>query len=163
MDETDKKIAALLQKDCFMPQAEIAREVERVTSSVNERMRKLREDGFVRGYHADLDPDRVGFPILAFVNVLIDDAKNAASFPKRAVNIPEVLELHHVTGEWNFLIKVRARSTADFENVLTGRIKKLRGVVRTNTQIVLVAHKETRALPIEKPPSKSKLRSFEPT
>lgn len=148
MDETDKKIASLLQDDCFMPQAEIARAVERVTSSVNERMRKLREDGIVRGYHADLDPDRVGFPILAFVNVLIDDATNAAAFPKRATKVSEVLELHHVTGDWNFLIKIRARSTADLENILTSKLKKLRGVVRTNTQIVLVAHKETRALPL---------------
>lgn len=148
MDETDKKIAALLQEDCFLPQAEIARAVGRVTSSVNERMRKLKEDGIVRAYRADLDPDRVGFPILAFVSVLIDDAANAATFPKRAVNVPEVLELHHVTGDWNFLIKIRARSTADLENILTAKLKKLRGVVRTNTQIVLVAHKETRALPL---------------
>ena len=148
MDETDRKIAALLQGDCFLPQAEIARAVERVTSSVNERMRKLKEEGIVRGYHADLDPDRVGFPILAFVNVLIDDAKNAAAFPRSIVKIGEVIECHHVTGEWNFLLKVRARSTADLEHILTRRIKKTRGVVRTNTQIVLVAHKETRALPV---------------
>ena len=148
MDETDKKIAALLQEDCFTPQAQIARTVGRVTSSVNERMRKLREDGVVRAFRADLDPDRVGFPILAFVNVLIDDAANAAAFPKRTRKIPEVLELHHVTGDWNFLIKIRARSTADLENILTSKLKKQRGVVRTNTQIVLVAHKETRALPL---------------
>jgi Lrp/AsnC family transcriptional regulator, leucine-responsive regulatory protein len=148
MDDTDKKIAALLQDDCFLPQAEIARAVGRVTSSVNERMRKLKEDGIVRAYRADLDPDRVGFPILAFVNVLIDDAANASAFPKRAVKVPEVLELHHVTGDWNFLIKIRARSTADLEHILTAKLKKLRGVVRTNTQIVLVAHKETRALPL---------------
>jgi Lrp/AsnC family leucine-responsive transcriptional regulator len=148
MDETDKKIAALLQDDCFLPQAEIARAVGRVTSSVNERMRKLKEDGIVRAYRAELDPDRAGFPILAFVNVLMDDAVHAAAFPKRAAKIPEVLELHHVTGDWNFLIKIRARSTADLEGILTGKLKKLRGVVRTNTQIVLVAHKETRALPL---------------
>jgi Lrp/AsnC family transcriptional regulator, leucine-responsive regulatory protein len=148
MDDTDKKIAALLQHDCFLPQAEIARAVGRVTSSVNERMRKLKEDGIVRAYRADLDPGRVGFPILAFVNILIDDAVNAAAFPKRAAKVPEVLELHHVTGDWNFLIKIRARSTADLENILTAKLKKLRGVVRTNTQIVLVAHKETRALPL---------------
>jgi Lrp/AsnC family leucine-responsive transcriptional regulator len=148
MDDTDRKIAALLQTDCFMPQAEIARVVERVASSVNERMRKLKADGVVRAYRAELDPERAGFPILAFVNVLIDDAKNAAAFPKSAVKVPEVLECHHVTGEWNFLLKVRARSTADFESILTGRLKKVRGVVRTNTAIVLVAHKETHALPL---------------
>jgi Lrp/AsnC family transcriptional regulator, leucine-responsive regulatory protein len=148
MDETDKKIAALLQDDCFMPQAEIARAVDRVTSSVNERMRKLKAEGYVRAYRAELDPARAGFPILAFVNVLLDDAKNAAAFPKSAIKVPEVLECHHVTGEWNFLLKVRARSTADFESILTGKIKKQRGVVRTNTSIVLVSHKETHALPI---------------
>jgi len=148
MDETDKKIAALLQEDCFLPQAEIAREVGRVTSSVNERMRKLKAQGVVRAYRAELDPERAGFPILAFVNVLIDDAKNAAAFPKAAVKVGEVLECHHVTGDWNFLLKVRARSTSNLEAILTGRIKKLRGVTRTNTAIVLTAHKETHALPL---------------
>ena len=148
MDETDKKIAALLQEDCFLPQAKIAEAVGRVTSSVNERMRQLKEDGVVRAYRAELDPSLAGFPILAFVNVLLDDAKHAAAFPRSAVKVAEVLECHHVTGDWNFLLKVRARSTADLEHILTGRIKKARGVVRTNTQIVLVAHKETRALPI---------------
>ena len=127
MDETDKKIVALLQEDCFLPQAEIAREVGRVTSSVNERMRKLKADGVVRGYRAELDPERAGFPILAFVNVLIDDSKNAAAFPKSAVKVREVLECHHVTGDWNFLLKVRARSTKDLESILTDRLKKLRG------------------------------------
>ena len=148
MDETDKKIAALLQEDCSLAQAEIARVVGRVASSVNERMRKLKADGIVRGYRADLDPERAGFPILAFVNVLIDDAKNASAFPKAAVKVGEVLECHHVTGDWNFLLKVRARSTSNLEEILTGRIKKLRGVTRTNTSIVLTSHKETHALPI---------------
>jgi Lrp/AsnC family leucine-responsive transcriptional regulator len=148
MDETDKKIAALLQDDCSLPQAEIARVVGRVASSVNERMRKLKVDGVVRGYRAELDPERAGFPILAFVNVLIDDAKNAATFPKAAVKVGEVLECHHVTGEWNFLLKVRARSTSNLEEILTGRIKRLRGVTRTNTSIVLTSHKETHALPL---------------
>ena len=148
MDETDKKIAALLQEDCSLPQAEIARAVDRVASSVNERMRKLKADGVILGFRAELDPERAGFPILAFVNVLIDDAKNAAAFPKAAVKVGEVLECHHVTGEWNFLLKVRARSTSNLEEILTGRIKKLRGVTRTNTSIVLTSHKETHALPI---------------
>lgn len=148
MDETDKKIAALLQEDCFLPQAEIARTVALATSSVNERMRRLKADGVVRAYRAELDPELAGFPILAFVNVLIDDAKNAAAFPKFAVKVREVLECHHVTGDWNFLLKVRARSTSNLEQVLTGRIKKLRGVMRTNTSIVLTAHKETHALPL---------------
>ena len=148
MDETDRKIAAMLQENCFLPQTEIARVVGRVASSVNERMRKLKAEGVVRGYRADLDPERAGFPILAFVTVLIDDAKNAAAFPKAAVKVGEVLECHHVTGDWNFLIKIRARSPSNLEAILTGRIKKVRGVVRTNTSIVLTSHKETRALPI---------------
>lgn len=148
MDETDRKIAALLQDDCSLPQAQIARAVGRVASSVNERMRKLKADGVVRGYRAELDPERAGFPILAFVTVLIDDAKNAAAFPKAAVKVAEVLECHHVTGEWNFLLKVRARSTSNLEEILTGRIKKVRGVTRTNTSIVLTSHKETHALPL---------------
>ena len=64
------------------------------------------------------------------------------------MKVGEVLECHLVTGDWNFLLKVRARSTSNLEEILTGRIKKLRGVTRTNTSIVLTSHKETHALPI---------------
>ena len=122
--------------------------VGRIALSVNERMRQLKEDAVVRAYRAELDPSLVGIPILAFVWVRLDDAKHAAAFPKSTVKVAEVLKCHHVTGEWNYLLKVRARSTANLEHIPTGRIKKMRGVTRANTSIVLDARKETHALPI---------------
>ena len=63
--------------------------------------------------------------------------------------VPEVQECHHIASDWNFLLKVRVRSTAAFEALLTNRLKSVPGIVRTHTVIALTSHKETTALPLK--------------
>ncbi len=150
VDDIDRKIIAILQEDASTPQASIAKRVNLAASSVNERIRKLRAEGVLRGFSITLDPDKFGFPILAFVGVSIADGADTMAFIERAVAQPEVLECHHVTGEWNFLLKVRVRSTGNLEELLTQRLKsKGGGVAKTQTLVVLYAHKETSDLPAQ--------------
>ncbi len=150
MDDIDRKIIAILQQDASMPQASIAKQVNLAASSVNERIRKLRTDGVLQRFSVVLDADKFGFPILAFVGVSIADGADTAAFVETAAAQPEVLECHHVTGEWNFLLKVRVRSTGNLEELLTRRLKfKGNGVSKTQTLVVLYAHKETSDLPAE--------------
>jgi Lrp/AsnC family leucine-responsive transcriptional regulator len=62
--------------------------------------------------------------------------------------MPEIQECHHVASDWNFLLKVRVRSTAALENLLSNRLKAVPGVIRTHTVISLTSHKETPTLPL---------------
>ena len=148
MDEVDQQLLALVQQDGRRPYAELAAEVGLSVSAVNERLRRLRARGVVRGVVALLEPRAVGLPVLAFVQILLDRPEHEAAFRAGIVACPEVLECHHVTGEWSYLVKVRARDTAHLEAVLATGIKALPGVVRTQTVIALSSPKETTVLEV---------------
>src|SRR5687768_11332041 len=137
LDLIDRRLLMLAQADGRRPYAELAEDVGLSVSAVNERMRRLRARGVVRGVVAQLEPRAVGLDVLAFVYVLLDRPEPDDAFRTGVVAAPEVLECHHVTGEWSYLLKVRTRDTAHLEAVLATRIKALSGVVRTQTVIAL--------------------------
>jgi Lrp/AsnC family transcriptional regulator, leucine-responsive regulatory protein len=148
VDDTDRKIIAILQQDASTPQATIAKHVDLAASSVNERIRKLKSDGVLQSFSIKVDADKFGFPILAFIGVSMADGADTAAFVKSAITQPEILECHHVTGDWNFLLKVRVRSTGNLEELLTQRLKNGGSLVtKTQTLVVLYPHKETSDLP----------------
>ena len=101
-----------------------------------------------KAWTATVDPTALGLNLLAFVHIQIDRTERNDAFLKAAVALPEVLECHHVTGEWNYLLKVRVHTTAELEDLITNKLKKLRGVARSSTVIVLTSPKETAVLPV---------------
>jgi Lrp/AsnC family leucine-responsive transcriptional regulator len=150
MDPIDRALLALVQEDGRRPYAELATEVGLSVSAVNERLRRLRARGVVRAVVALLDPHAVGLDVLAFVQVLLDRPEHEAAFRAGVTAVPEVLECHHVTGEWSYLLKVRTRDTGHLEDVLATGIKALPGVVRTQTLIALSSPKETTTLDVRR-------------
>jgi len=149
IDQIDLDILDALQRNGHLSHAEIGRMVGLAVSSVNERIRKLVQRGIIAGWSARLDPASLGLDLLAFVYVLIDRPENSGLFLDTISQVPEVQECHHIASDWNFLLKVRVRNTADFEGLLTHRLKSVPGVVRTHTVISLTSHKETTALPLK--------------
>jgi Lrp/AsnC family leucine-responsive transcriptional regulator len=115
---------------------------------VHERVKKLEARGVVRGYHAHLDPERLGFDVLAFVSVVQDLAGDWEAVAEAFAAVPEILECHHVAGAEDFLLKVRARDTRDLERVLN-RIQACRHVVTTRTVVALSSPFTGRSLPVE--------------
>ena len=116
--------------------------------AVAERVRKLEERGVIRGFTALLNPEAVGYGLLAFVAVTLERPEHRAPFLAKVAELPEVQECHHITGADDYLLKVRCRSTADLERVIGDEIKAVQGVVRTRTTISLKTVKETLAVPI---------------
>lgn len=148
MDDNDRKIVGLLQVEGRATIAEVAAVAGLSPSAANDRVRRLVDRGVITGWSARVDPDAVGLGLLAFLFVLVDRTEQNAAFLDAAVALPEVLELHHVTGEWSYLLKVRAADTKALEALITDRIKALPGVVRSLTVIALSSAKETLALPV---------------
>jgi Lrp/AsnC family leucine-responsive transcriptional regulator len=155
LDEIDRRLLILAQEDGRRPYAELAAEVGLSVSAVNERMRRLRARGVVTGVVALIAPRAVGLGVLAFVRVLLDGPEHEAAFRDGVVAAPEIQECHHITGEWSYLLKVRARDTGHLEDVLTTRIKVLPGVVRTHTVIALSSPKESSAIDVRSLPHDS--------
>jgi Lrp/AsnC family leucine-responsive transcriptional regulator len=149
MDPIDRKILALLQDDAKIPQAKIARSVGLTAPSVNERIRKLERAGYIRGYVAVLDPKRLGQDVTAFVEVFIEQPKFEAGFIEAVGHLDEVLECHHITGEFSLLLKVRVADMAAFRRLLIEKLNTVRGVRQTRTLIVLATAKEHQRIKLD--------------
>jgi Lrp/AsnC family leucine-responsive transcriptional regulator len=151
IDEIDLELIDLLQKDARTPQAQLAATVGLAASSVNERIRKLGERGLISGYHAKISAEAMGYDLLAFLYVAWSKPETERAFLKKVANQPVVMEVHHVTGIWNYMLKVRVKNTRMLEGFLAKVIKAVPGIERTETVIVLSSHKETSQIPTREP------------
>jgi Lrp/AsnC family transcriptional regulator, leucine-responsive regulatory protein len=151
LDAVDLSLVELLQTDARTPQAVLAKQVGLAASSVNERIRKLEQQGYITGYHARLSPEAMGYDLLAFVYVAWSNPKTEAKFLARIADEATISEVHHVTGAWNYTLKVRVKNTRMLEALLAKVIKQVSGVERTETIIVLSSLKETFDIPTREP------------
>ncbi len=143
LDEIDHRLLGLLQDDDRLPVAELGKILGVAPSTLNDRIRRLVKLGVITGFHARVDPDKVGLDLLAFVFVGWSDPATEERFLAAVARSPQVLEAHHVTGGWNYLMKVRLRTTRDLESFLARVLKEVPGLQRTETQIVLSSPKDT--------------------
>ncbi len=146
INDIDKKILNIIQKDARIANAEIARQIGLAPSAVLERLRKLEERGVIRGYAAEIDAAQIGFGLTAFVFVRTSFRGSIGSV---LAQIPEVLEVHDIAGEDCYLLKVRAENTEKLGIFFREKLKNLPEIISTRTTIVLQTIKETTALPIE--------------
>jgi Lrp/AsnC family leucine-responsive transcriptional regulator len=146
MDAIDRKILDRIQVDGSLTYAEIGAAVGLSASSVNDRLKRLRADGVLRRMTAEIDPAALDLKLLAFILVVVEDGAAEAEFRGNMLASPEVLECHHVTGEFSYLLKLRLRDTAQLERFLMDRLKAVKGVSRTQTLIALSSSKETHVL-----------------
>ena len=148
LDETDRKLVALLQVDDRMALGALSAAIGVAPSTINDRIKRLVRNGVITGFHARLSPEATGHHLLAFMLIGWSDPKVEAAFLDRMRASPAVLECHHVTGAWNYLLKVRVRTTRELESFMAGTIKAVDGVQRTETIIALSSAKETWSLDV---------------
>ncbi|MDQ8726702.1 Lrp/AsnC family transcriptional regulator [Bradyrhizobium sp. LHD-71] len=147
-DEIDRKLIALLQDNDRLSLAELSSATGSASSTVNDRIKRLVRNGIITGFHARLSSEALGLELLAFVLVGWSDPKVETKFIECIKQSPDVLECHHITGAWNYLLKVRVRTTRDLERFLANTVKGIEGVQRTDTMIVLSSAKETWTMPV---------------
>lgn len=151
MDTVDRIIVDRLQADGAQTYAEIGAAAGLSPSAVNDRLKRLKAEGVIRRITADVDPAAVGLSLLAFVLVAVNEPQGEGRFRDAMKAAPEVLECHHLTGDFSYLLKLRLRDTAHLEQFLMDRLKPLPGVARTHTLIALSTTKETHILPASLP------------
>jgi len=110
--------------------------------AASERLRKLEESGAIKGYHAKLDPKKLGKDITAFVVVTVDSSKHFNAFVEHVQHVDEIQECHAVTGDGTHIVKVRTDNTASLERILA-KMQSWGGVVKTSTSVVLSSAKES--------------------
>lgn len=139
MDAIDRKILRALARNGRLSNAELAEEVGLSPSPCWTRVRRLEAAGVIQGYAALLDQAALGLPDTVFIEVMMDrhDEKSLRNFEEMVLAIPEVLECHLVTGEYDYVIKAAVGGTAGYERLLRDRLYRLPGVRHTRTSFAL--------------------------
>ncbi len=148
IDKIDLKILRVLQKDGRISNLKLADEVHLSPTAVLERVKRLTREGYILGYTARLNPDKLGAGMLVFVEVVLDrttpDVMNAF---KAAVQVrTEILECHLVAGGFDYLIKTRVADMAAYRELIGSVMWSLPGVRETHTYAVMEEVKNTAAL-----------------
>lgn len=150
IDSFDRKILSLLQDDGRLTNNELAERVHLSASQCSRRRQRLEEDGYIRGYRAVLDRDRLGFSLVNMVSVTLatHNRDNARRFADLLARLPEVQEAHALTGEMDYILKVVTPDLKSLSEFVNGVLLPHESVQHVKTAVVLETLKETAALPI---------------
>ena len=150
MDSVDEKIIQLLQKNARISIKDIASQVFLSSPAVTARIERLEKIGIIRGYHAQIDPEALGYRIKAFVNLEMEPSKKT-EFYAYIENVPNVIECNCVTGDYAMLLQVEFWNTNELDHF----VNELQRFGKTKTQIVFSTSVEHRNLPIRNPEEKA--------
>jgi Lrp/AsnC family leucine-responsive transcriptional regulator len=148
LDRVDLRLLAALQQNARSTYAELGALVGLKPPAVHDRVKRLESRGFVRRYAAQLDARRVGYELTAFVSAYCASDLDYDAFTAGVQALAEIIEIHSVAGDETYLLKVVTRDTAHLDDFLT-RLKRIPGVARTRTTIVLSTPFERGGLPVE--------------
>lgn len=123
--------------------SELARQLDFSSSSIIDRVRKLEESGVIEGYTTIISPEHMGYPVVAFISVTLENPCFRDSFVDFIKSSKESLECHHIAGEWDYLVKGRFKSMSHLEKFVSEVIKGTKGIKATKTSIALSTVKET--------------------
>ena len=154
LDSVSLKILDLLTKNAKITNSDIAKKVGLVPSAVLERVRKLEKYGVITGYTALLNKGVFNLNLLAFVFIAVYTPNCDDSIIEELIKVPWVQELHEITGEESYLLKIRTQGPEHLSNVLKHHIGKVRSVKYTKSTIVLNSLKETTSIPLDIPVKK---------
>lgn len=150
LDDVDRAILQTLQLEGRLSNADLARRVHLSPPAIHNRLRRLERSGYIRHYAAVVDRERCGFDLLCFIQVSIQlhQPDQVEQFRVAVRAMPEVLECHHITGEYDYLLKAALRNRKDLERFVVDRLTPMPGVARIHTSLVLTEVKATTALPL---------------
>jgi Lrp/AsnC family leucine-responsive transcriptional regulator len=143
LDETNLRLLEVLQKEPRSTMAELARRVGMSAPAVAERVQRLEEVGVIAGYRLDIDPRALGLPLAAYVRIR-PGPRQLQKIAELAMNTPEVVECHRITGEDCFLMKVHVEEVEALEGVLD----RFLPFGQTTTSIVQSSPVPPRPLPL---------------
>ncbi|GMM94051.1 Lrp/AsnC family transcriptional regulator [Qipengyuania sp. MTN3-11] len=151
LDEIDRRLLAELQEEGRVTNVELAGRVGLTAPPCLRRVRSLEQAGVIRGYHAELDPAKLGFSITVFAMVsLKSQAEDALREFEAAVHdLPEVREVHMLNGEIDFILKIVSRDLQSFQEFLTSKLTPAPNVASVKTSLTIRTSKLRPGVPLE--------------
>jgi len=149
-DRIDRQILGLLQADGRMTNVDLAERVGLTAPPCLRRVRALEEAGAIRGYHADLDAGRLGYPITVFAMVSLRSQAehDLNAFEEHVARIPEGREVHMLNGEIDFILKIVATDLKSFQEILTTHLTPAPNVASVKTSLTIRTAKSQTGVPV---------------
>ncbi|MBU0669812.1 MAG: Lrp/AsnC family transcriptional regulator [Alphaproteobacteria bacterium] len=150
LDTIDRRLLAELQDDGRMTNVELAHRVGLTAPPCLRRVRALEELGVIRGYHADLDPAKLGFSITVFAMVSLRSQAEAdlREFEAAMTDLPEVREVHMLNGEIDFILKIVSEDLQRFQEFLTSKLTPAPNVASVKTSLTIRTSKNQPGVPL---------------
>jgi Lrp/AsnC family leucine-responsive transcriptional regulator len=150
LDRIDRNILSVLQKDGRISNVELAKQVGLSPSPCLERVKRLESQGYIKGYHAVLDPQKLGAAMLVFVEITLSKTSVDifAEFSAAVQQHDDIQECHLVSGNFDFLLKARVADMSSYRRLLGDTLLRLPGVSASRTYVVMEEVKSTNSLRI---------------
>uniref|UniRef100_B8HMT3 Transcriptional regulator, AsnC family n=1 Tax=Cyanothece sp. (strain PCC 7425 / ATCC 29141) TaxID=395961 RepID=B8HMT3_CYAP4 len=152
LDDRDRLLLRLLQENSRVSNVELARQLNLTAPGLQKRLKKLEDNGFIDRYVTLVNREALGLDLLCFTQVTLahHQPECVGEFCERVKGLPEVLECHHLTGDFEYLLKVVVPDHQHLERLLQETITQIPGVDKVRTNIVLSEVKASTSLPLEK-------------
>ncbi|MER1968716.1 Lrp/AsnC ligand binding domain-containing protein [Castellaniella sp. GW247-6E4] len=151
LDKLDRRILDLLQQNGRMSMTELADTVGLTVTPCIERVRRLERDGIITGYHARVNPSALEAGLLVFVEISMSSKSERTfeEFRREVLCVPQVLECHLVSGDFDYMVKARIKEISQYRNLLGDILLRLPGVTQTKSCVVMEEVKETQFIPAQ--------------
>jgi DNA-binding Lrp family transcriptional regulator len=155
LDDVDRQILRDLQDDGRMTNVDLAKRAGISAPPCLRRVRALEDAGVVRGYHADLDAEALGYNVhvFAFVGLTSQAEVDLQAFEEMVAEWPQVRECHMLMGETDFLLKIVAHHWDDFQKFLTSKLTPAKNVSHVKTALAIRSVKMLAGVPVDSQPS----------
>ena len=150
LDDTDKKILQILQNNSKITNKELSNGLNLSVTAVFERIKKLERQGVISGYVALLKPEKVekAFMVLTQIKLVQHTKTNVIQFEAEVVKLPEVLECYHVSGEYDYILKVLVKDMEAYREFMLTKLTNLEHIGSTQSTFIISSVKSTTALPL---------------
>lgn len=151
LDETDVRILELLQADALLTNKELADKLGKSITPVYERIRRLEKEGYITRYAAILDKNKLGRNVVAFTNVQLKQHAQQilTSFEKSIVKFEEVMECYHMTGVYDYLLKIVVTDMNAYRDFIVNKLAKLTDIATVQSSFVMTEVKHETAYKIK--------------
>lgn len=150
LDRLDRKILIELQKNGRISNVELAKTIGLSPTPCLERVKRLEQQGYIRGYHGIVDPDKVGAAMLVFVEITLvkTSVDIFEEFAAAVRDLEDIQECHLVSGNFDYLLKTRVADMSSYRRLLGDVLLRLPGVSESRTYVVMESVKQTTTIKI---------------
>ncbi|MGC9403338.1 Lrp/AsnC family transcriptional regulator [Vibrio genomosp. F10] len=143
LDRIDREILRTLHLHGRLSIVELAKQVNLTTSPCSDRVKRLEKEGFISGYRAELNPEKLGLDVQVFIHIRLDQTSFSIfeKFSDAVSLMPEIEECYSLSGDFDTMIKVRVKDMKAYQLFMSSKLGTLPGVIQTRSEVVIEEHK----------------------